>query len=250
MGVIGGNIGYRLLRLISPQLKVGGADNINDYPGSKLEALLGAGIWEETRGKTVIDFGCGPGREALELARQGAARVIGLEIQAKNLETARRAAQAAGLAARCVFGETTEEKADVILSLDAFEHFSDPAAILRQMRRLLKDDGCAHISFGPPWLHPLGGHLFSVFPWAHLLFTEAALLRWRSDFICDGATKFGEVAGGLNQMTIGCFERLVAESDFRCVSLELLPLKKWRLLVNPLTREFFTSLARCRLAPR
>ena len=33
-------------------------------------------------------------------------------------------------------------------------------------------------TFGPTWYHPLGGHLFSVFPWAHLIFTERALLRW------------------------------------------------------------------------
>jgi hypothetical protein len=56
----------------------------------------------------------------------------------------------------------------------------------------------------------LGGHLFSVFPWAHLIFSEQALIRWRSDFKSDGATRFSEVAGGLNQMTIRRFERLIA----------------------------------------
>ena len=54
------------------------------------------------------------------------------------------------------------------------------------------DSGQVHISFGPPWCHPLGGHLFSVFPWAHLLFTEHALLQWRAGFKHDGATRFGE----------------------------------------------------------
>jgi hypothetical protein len=68
------------------------------------------------------------------------------------------------------------------------------------------------ISFGPTWHHPYGGHLFSVFPWAHLIFSEKALTRWRSDLRDDGATRFGEVAGGLNQMTIRRFEELVADS--------------------------------------
>ena len=56
----------------------------------------------------------------------------------------------------CMFTTHTDEKADVILSLDAFEHFDDPAEILRIMRRLLKDDGCMIAAFGPTWYHPLG----------------------------------------------------------------------------------------------
>jgi hypothetical protein len=58
------------------------------------------------------------------------------------------------------------------------------------MRRMIKPDGCVIAAFGPTWFHPLGGHLFSVFPWAHLIFTERALIRWRSDFKTDGATRF------------------------------------------------------------
>jgi hypothetical protein len=36
---------------------------------------------------------------------------------------------------------------------------------------------------------------------AHLIFKERALIRWRAGFKTDGATRFGEVAAGLNQMT-------------------------------------------------
>ncbi len=70
------------------------------------------------------------------------------------------------------------------------------------MASLLKPSGFALVEFGYTWFHPYGGHLFSVFPWAHLIFTEKSLIRWRSDFKTDGATRFQEVAGGLNQMTI------------------------------------------------
>ena len=77
------------------------------------------------------------------------------------------------------FGTSTNELADVIVSVDAFGAFSDPAEVLRVMDRLLKPSGEVFISFGPTWYHPLGGHLFSVFPWAHLLFAEEALIEWR-----------------------------------------------------------------------
>jgi hypothetical protein len=88
-----------------------------------------------------------------------------------------------------------------------------------------------------------------VFPWAHLIFTERSLIRWRSDFKTDGATRFHEVEGGLNQMTIRRFERLLAESAFRVVSFDTPPIKKLRPLHNRLTREFFSSYVRCTLAP-
>ena len=138
----------------------------------------------------------------------------------------------------------------MILSIDSFEHFDDPAGILRTMRSLLKDDGVGIVEFGPPWYHPLGGHLFSVFPWAHLVFTERSLIRWRSDFKSDGATRFTEVEGGLNQMTIRRFKRLVRDSEFEFKSFEARPIRRAGLLANPLTREFFTAIVRCRLAPR
>jgi SAM-dependent methyltransferase len=140
-----------------------------------------------------------------------------------------------------------KERADIVVSLDAFEHFTDPAEILRNMSRLLQPGGEVVVCFGPTWYHPLGGHLFSVFPWAHLIFSEQALIRWRSAFKTDGATRFSEVAGGLNQMTIKKFEALIEGGPFTLASLELVPIRRLRLLHNRLTREFTTAVVRGRL---
>ena len=70
-------------------------------------------------------------------------------------------------------------------------------------------DGEIWISFAWSWYHPYGGHLFSIFPWAHLVFSEECLIRWRANFKDDGATRFSEVSGGLNQITIAQFEKLI-----------------------------------------
>jgi SAM-dependent methyltransferase len=139
------------------------------------------------------------------------------------------------------------QNADIIVSIDAFEHFDDPEFILREMDSMLAPDGEVWISFGPTWYHPSGGHLFSVFPWAHLLFSEKALIRWRSDFKHDGATRFSEVGGGLNQMTIARFERIVEASPFQIASLQIVPIQKLKFLHNRLTREFTTAVVRCHL---
>ena len=183
----------------------------------------------------------------MEMAQKGGKRVIGIDIRPEILEIARQKAVNAGVQNICRFESSTSELADIIISIDAFEHFADTPAILRGMSALLRPEGEVLVSFGPTWYHPLGGHLFSVFPWAHLVFSEQALIRWRSTFKTDGATRFNEVAGGLNQMTISRFEKLVAGSPFRFASLELLPIRRLRGFHNRLTREFTTALVRCRL---
>jgi SAM-dependent methyltransferase len=250
MGIIGGEIGYQLLRRVNRVSASSYCDGSAYVGKSKIEVLLGSNIWDELAGKVVIDFGCGTGEDSIEIAQRSAKQVIGLDIRQSVLDQAAQAAEKAGVSGKCRFTMSSEERADVILSVDAFEHFSDPAAVLKQMRRLVKDDGCVIAAFGPTWYHPLGGHLFSVFPWSHLVFTENALIRWRSDFKSDGATRFGEVEGGLNQMTIRRFEKLVSESDFRFERLETIPIRRLEGVANRLTREFTTAIVRCKLVPR
>jgi SAM-dependent methyltransferase len=184
------------------------------------------------------------------MAQRGAARVTGIDIREENLQIARESAARAGVQDRCVFATSTMETSDIIVSIDAFEHFKDPAEILRIMNSLLKPGGEILLSFGPTWYHPLGGHLFSVFPWAHLLFSEGALIQWRATFKDDGATRFSEVAGGLNQITIRKFEKLVAGSDFSLVRLEKVPIRKLKPIHNRLTQEFTTALVRGELVKR
>lgn len=240
---------YRILKNISPRppdCYTGSA-----YQGeSKLAILMGDEFFYKIQGKIIIDFGCGDGADAIEMAKKGAKRVIGIDIRDEVLEIARHKAIAAGVQNTCVFTFRTKEVADIVVSLDAFEHFADPAEILRIMNALLRPAGEALISFGPTWYHPLGGHLFSVFPWAHLIFREEALIRWRSTFKRDGATRFNEVAGGLNQMTIAKFEQLIAGSPLRFAYLELEPIRKLRRFHNRVTREFTTAIVRCRLVKR
>lgn len=234
----------RLLSRLFPAIPDAAEHERSYSGGAKIQQLLGDQLLNLMPGKTVIDFGCGGGAEAIEYARRGARQVIGLDIREDVLAIARERAEAAGLSDVCTFATQTSVPADIVVSIDSFEHFSDPAEILRIMDSLLRPEGQVIFSFGPPWLHPLGGHLFSVFPWAHLTFSEQALCRWRSAFKTDGAMRFQEVAGGLNQMTIGRFEELVKESPFRLSSLEVVPIRRLGAFHNRLTREYTTSVVR------
>jgi SAM-dependent methyltransferase len=243
------NIQYRILKMVSPGASSSCSGCV--YEGkSKLAVLMGADFFTKIVGKVIIDFGCGEGADAVEMAGKAAKRVIGIDIREDVLQSAQQKALTAGVLDTCLFASSTRELADIVVSLDAFEHFADPAGILRIMDTLLQPAGEVLVSFGPTWYHPFGGHLFSVFPWAHLVFSEKALIRWRSTFKTDGATRFSEVAGGLNQMTITKFEQLIADSPLKFASLELVPIKKLRRFHNRLTREFTTAIVRCRLVKR
>ena len=240
---------FRILKKIAPgdpQAMAGSA-----YEGkSKVGVYLSDGLLDLVRDKTVIDFGCGEGADSVDLARFGAKKVIGIDIRQSVLDKAKANAAAAGVGECCEFVTSTETKGDMIVSLDAFEHFGDPGAILDIMYGLLKPGGCVMACFGPTWYHPLGGHLFSVFPWAHLVFSEAALIRWRSTIRPDGATRFSEVSGGLNQMTIARFERLVSASKFEIEELVTVPVRPLRPVHSRLTREFTTALVRAKLVAK
>lgn len=249
MGFIGGAPALTLLKRLCPAGDTGYMTGSAYANRSKLRVLFGEDFPERIRGRVVIDFGCGLGDESVEMAKDGARRVIGVDISERYLQIARTRAAAAGVADRCVFMQAPDERAEVIVSLDSFEHFDDPAAILRIMDQYLLPSGRVIATFGPTWYHPLGGHLFSVFPWAHLLFTERALLRWRQTFHPEQtATTFEEC--GLNRITVRRFRRIVEESPFRFESFEARPIRGIRLLSSPLLREFGTSIVRCTLVKR
>ncbi|HEY7326123.1 MAG TPA: class I SAM-dependent methyltransferase [Gemmataceae bacterium] len=249
--ILDGELAYRLLRCFPTpctwQLRL--SESSLPSP-SKLETYWGTGVWDELAGRTVLDYGCGTGGDSLEIARRGARRVIGLDIFPMALEVAAKAAERANLAERCTFQTAIGDEVDAIICIDCFEHFADPAAVLRTMASVLRPGGTVFVSFGPPWLHPYGGHSFSVFPWAHLLFTEKSLLRWRSLHCSDGATRFHEVRGGLNQMTVSGFLSLVEKSPLQMMEFAAIPIRPLRLLHNRLTREFFTSIVRCKLTSK
>jgi len=128
---------------------------------SKLD-LLGTSL--DVAHKTVIDFGCGEGQQSIELAKRGAGRVIGIDIRPELLQHARKLAHHHGVSKRCEFASATQEQADLIISLDAFEHFANPDEILHIMSRLLKSAGAIRASFGPTWFHPLGVIFFPCSP--------------------------------------------------------------------------------------
>lgn len=95
---------------------------------------------EPVAGRTVLDVGCGPGRYALEYARRGAARVVGVDFSEPMLDIARQLATERGVAGRCEFrrADFTElslgETFDIVIAIGFFDYQSQPVDVLRRMR--------------------------------------------------------------------------------------------------------------------
>jgi len=196
---------------------------------------------QKVAGKFVVDFGCGLGGDTETMARWGAKLALGLEIRDELVQDNKRRIQLDNCTFATTLPDDLESKADIVISIDAFEHFDQPAEMLKIMYSCLRPGGEAYINFGPTWYHPYGGHAFSMFPWAHLLFTEKALIRWRNQYYHDGATRFHEVAGGLNKLSISSFEKIFKNSSFVVEKIYCKPIRGWRWLQIILGRELCTS---------
>lgn len=234
---------YAVLKRFCKRERVlqGEPDRSTSY--SKLDCHFGDAWRAAVKDRSVVDFGCGSAGEVIEIASAGARIVYGVEISERLLQQARQRIASSNVADRCRLLTTCDfEPVDVVFSFDAFEHFEKPREILAQMHSVLRPGGKLYVSFGPTWFHPMGGHAFSPFPWAHLLCAENALVRWRNLYF--PGTSVGINTSGLNRMTIWRFLSLCRDSGFAVEKQETVPIRRLKFLHSRLTREFTTAVVR------
>lgn len=135
--------------------------------------------------RSILDVGSGLGQYTDKLARLGAETVIGLEYQVAKAVWASKQPRHSGV--KFVVGSAEDmpfdsHTFDVVFSHTVFEHIADVERALGELRRVLKPDGVALISYN--FYHHRGGHhLFPYvhFPWATWIADESELCRFWSD---------------------------------------------------------------------
>lgn len=205
-------------------------------------------------GASVLDFGCGTGSHAVGMAKAGARSVVGLDINDSYLRLGAVLAEREQVQDRVLFRpDLTGEMNgtfDLVVSYNSMEHFADPAGVVRVMKTALRPNGRLLISFSPPWLSAYGAHMAYItpIPWVHLLFSERTLMRIRSRYRDDGATRFEEIEGGLNRMTVAKFQSLLRAERLDVEWMRLTPMKGLPLVTKlPGIRELFTTRVACSL---
>jgi 2-polyprenyl-3-methyl-5-hydroxy-6-metoxy-1,4-benzoquinol methylase len=100
---------------------------------------------EPVANRSFLDVGCGNGLYSLELARRGAARVVGIDIAEVMVELCKRSSVAENLDDRCTFTQTdllaydSESHFNVSFGIGLFDYIRDPLPVLRKMRELSND---------------------------------------------------------------------------------------------------------------
>jgi ubiquinone/menaquinone biosynthesis C-methylase UbiE len=101
-------------------------------------------------GSSVLEVAPGPGYLAIELAKLGSFRVVGLDISKTFVAIAAANAKDAGVAVEFQLGNASampfeSDSFDLIVCRAAFKNFAEPAGALTEMHRVLKSGGKAII---------------------------------------------------------------------------------------------------------
>jgi len=105
-------------------------------------------------GQVIVDYGCGPGGLAVELARRVGreGRVHGFDLNAEMVRRAAARAEREGIAGQMHFAELTDDRlplddasVDRVVCKNVMEYVTDPSGVLRELRRVLKPGGRLHV---------------------------------------------------------------------------------------------------------
>ena len=75
-----------------------------------------------------------------------------------------------------------EESFDFVFSYNAFEHFTEPESVLKEVIRAVKKDGYIYLNFGPLYMAPMGLHAYRsiTVPYCQFLFSKKTLEEYVS----------------------------------------------------------------------
>jgi ubiquinone/menaquinone biosynthesis C-methylase UbiE len=195
------------------------------------------------RGK-VLDFGCGIGGISCHLGSRFA-EAWGYDIQPEKIVYGNKALAERGIKNVTVgaYDGSRLPKEDgffdFIFSVDVLEHVSDVRNAFKEFYRVLKPGGRIYLSFGPPWRHAHGKHMWETLPgwWTHLLFPRPVVMKVRG---FNPATTYESI--GLNKLTVSGYEKLVKGSGFKTLFHEYHINRAVAPMVGiPVLREFFIS---------
>ena len=180
-------------------------------------------------GLTLLDVGASPHGFSLErVIEKGAAAYLGVDSACLSMLRSPPTALGRLIAAYGDALPLESESVDVVMTLSTFEHFLDGTAVLREMHRVLRPGGRLFADFQPVWTSSTGHHLHQlqslarlIPPWAHLVWTPAAMRRaltsrWPSDapMSMEDAVRWIYESHEINRMDVVSLRQMFEASPF------------------------------------
>ena len=107
-------------------------------------------------GATVLDLGCGPGKQVIKAVQNGASLAVGVDAAPEMLQFARQEAKTAGVENEVefhlsdIFSYQDDRVFDIIWALGVFDYVPDPDRLVRIMAKL--SNGIVAASFRRIWV--------------------------------------------------------------------------------------------------
>ena len=174
------------------------------------------------KNKTILDFGCGHGSLAIEIANLGAKKVIGIDLNIDLINFAKENLDQnfTTLKNKVEFEvidllKTNKFKdIDYIVTKDTFEHSSNLIKILEKFYQILKKGGMVLTGFGPLYNFYNGDHGRTevYLPWFHIIIPEKILIKRLNRKYNKNLEKIEDL--GLSKYSFKDYVRIFKESNF------------------------------------
>jgi ubiquinone/menaquinone biosynthesis C-methylase UbiE len=126
---------------------------------------------EKAKINNFLELGCGYGLLSYSLQKMGGTTTA-IDINSTRFSEKGVREGVTFLHMNAAHLQFEDEKFDFIFSFNAFEHFPDPEAVLREAIRVVKAGGYIYLNFDPLYMSPWGLHEWNsiTFPYCQFLF--------------------------------------------------------------------------------
>ena len=172
--------------------------------------------------KSVLDFGCGHGSLCLDIAKSDVKLVTGIDINNNLINFAKenlkenysKYKNKINFHNKDILKEHFNEKFDLIVSKDTFEHTNNLPEILNKFYDILNKGGLAYVGFGPLYNFFNGDHGRTQLkiPWLHVILSDQFIIDRYNKKNKSKIKKIEEL--GLSKYSFKDYENFFTNSKF------------------------------------